>query len=127
LPSKVAFENYSFDFSAHTRPIAYTTYGNALELINKVKINPPVADRGGAYTFDGKIADKDFEVDVEFTIQSELDSARGFMILLTQQEMLEHEFTESLIGYRQNYEGIAVYVFRHPHRENRWFVMTLQN
>jgi hypothetical protein len=49
------------------------------------------------------------------------------MILLTQQEMLEHEFTGSTIGYRQNYEGVAVYVFRHPHRANRWFVMTLQN
>ena len=49
------------------------------------------------------------------------------MILLTQQEMLENEFLESSIGYRQNYEGIALYIYRHPHRENKWFAMTLQN
>jgi len=97
---KVAYDNYSFDFSAHTRPIAYTTYGNALELVNKVKLNPAVADRAGAYKFDTKLADKDFEVDLEFTVRSDLDSARGFMVLLTQQEMLEEEFMESQIGYR---------------------------
>ena len=97
--TKVAYENYSFDFSAHTRPIAYSTAGNALELLNKVKVNPAVADRAGAYIFDVKLSDKDFVVDVEFTIQSQLSSARGFMILLTQQEMLENEFIESTIGY----------------------------
>lgn len=113
---KVAYENYSFDFSAHTRPIAYTTFGNTLELVNKVKLNPAVADRAGAYKFDTKLADKDFEIDLEFTVKSELDEARGFMVLLTQQEMLEEEFMNSSIGYRQNYEGIAVYIFRHPHQ-----------
>ena len=49
------------------------------------------------------------------------------MVLLTQQEMMENEFLESSIGYRQNYEGIALYIYRHPHRENKWFAMTLQN
>ena len=39
--------------------------------------------------------------------------------------MLEEEFTESVLGYRQDFEGIVVYVFRHPHREDKWFVMTL--
>ena len=34
---------------------------------------------------------------------------------------------ESDLGYRQNYEGTALYIFRHPHRENKWFAMTLQN
>lgn len=27
------YENYSFDFSAHERPIAYTNIGNTLELV----------------------------------------------------------------------------------------------
>ena len=49
------------------------------------------------------------------------------MILLTQQQMLEQEFIESNLGYRQNYEGAVLYIFRHPHRENKWFAMTLQN
>ena len=125
--AKEHYENYSFDFSAHERPIAYTTIGNALELVNKVKVNPAVGDRGGAYVLDELIRDKDFEVEVEFTLQGDLDSSRGFMILLTQEEMLEQNFLTSTLGYRQDYEGFAVFVFRHPHRENKWFVMTLQN
>ena len=36
------YENYSFDFSAHERPIAYTNIGNTLELVSKVKVNPNV-------------------------------------------------------------------------------------
>ena len=125
VPQKEDYVNYSFDFSAHTRPIAYVTHGNALELNNKVKVNPAVANRGGAYVFDSTISDKDFEIEVEFTIQSPLDQARGFMLLLTQQEMLEQEFEESTIGYRQNYEGAGVYVFRHPHKDNKWYAMLL--
>lgn len=39
------------------RPIAYSTLGNAIELMNKVKVNPAVADKGGAYVFDGVIED----------------------------------------------------------------------
>ena len=66
--TKVAYDNYSFDFSAHTRQIAYTTAGNALELLNKVKVNPAVPDRTGAYILDVKMTDKDFVVDVEFTV-----------------------------------------------------------
>ena len=54
---KEVYEHYSFDFSAHERPIAYSTIGNALELVNKVKVNPAVADRGGAYLFDAHIKD----------------------------------------------------------------------
>ena len=73
VPLKEDYVNYSFDFSAHTRPIAYVTYGNALELVNKVKVNPDVANRGGAYLFDSTISDKDFEIEVEFSIQSPLD------------------------------------------------------
>ena len=29
---KSVYENYSFDFSAHRRPIAYSSYGNTVEL-----------------------------------------------------------------------------------------------
>ena len=34
---------------------------------------------------------------------------------------------DSEIGYRQDYEGIGVYVFRHPSKNDEWQVMTLQN
>ena len=111
---KKAYENYSFDFSAHTRPIAYTTYGNTLELNNKVKLIPAVPSRGGAYIFDKKIEDKDFEIEMEFTMQSDLHESRGFMVFLTQHEVLEEEIEQHELGYRQNYEGTAVYVFRNP-------------
>ena len=86
-----------------------------------------MSERAGAYVFDSVLRDKEFEVELEFTVQSELDKANGFMTLLTQHEMYEAEFTESVIGYRQNFEGIGVFVFRHPHRDNKWFAMTLQN
>ena len=41
--------------------------------------------------------------------------------------MLEDEFLESAIGYRQDYEGVGIYVFRHPAKNDQWHVMTLQN
>ena len=80
------YENYSFDFSAHKRPIAYTTYGNALELNSKVKLNPAVDNRYGAYVFDGKLKDEVFEIEMEFTVASELNRSRGFMMILSQNE-----------------------------------------
>ena len=60
-------------------------------------------------------------------MQSELTNARGFMLVLTQNEPVEEDFIESAIGYRQDYEGIGVYVFRHALRDNKWFAMVLQN
>ena len=123
---KVPYENYSFDFSAHTRPLAYTTFGNTLELYNKVKLNPGVSDRGGAYVLDQKIDDKDFEVDLEFTVHGILSKTRGFMLILQQQEFLEEDFMISNLGYKQDYEGIGVYIFRQP-ENNKWYAMTLQN
>ena len=36
------YENYSFDYSAHKTPIAYSSYGNAIELTRKVKLSSKV-------------------------------------------------------------------------------------
>lgn len=33
-------EPYTFDYSAHRAPLAYDTYGTALELLKKVKLVP---------------------------------------------------------------------------------------
>ena len=54
--SKQVYENYSFDYSAHKLPLAYTTYGNAVELNHKVKLNSIVANRGGAIVLQRPIA-----------------------------------------------------------------------
>jgi hypothetical protein len=34
----VELENYSFDYSAHKVPIAYSTYATSLELFSKAKL-----------------------------------------------------------------------------------------
>ena len=46
--SKQIYENYSFDYSAHKLPLAYSTYGNAVELNHKVKLNSKIMNRSGA-------------------------------------------------------------------------------
>lgn len=66
------------------------------------------------------------EFDIEFTIQSELAKSRGFMVYFLQNEIDEDDFIKSDLGYRQDYEGIGIYVFRNSVRENKWYVMTLQ-
>lgn len=99
----LVYENYSFNFSEHKRPIAYQTLGNALELNSKIKLNPRVANRGGAIVLDTPIRDKTFTAQLEFTMQSDLDQARGLMILLTQHEITEEEIDEQNIGIKQNF------------------------
>ena len=69
---------------------------------------------------------KEVEFDIEFTIRSELAKSRGFQAIFTQNELYAEDFEESELGYRTDYEGVGVYVFRNPMRENKWFVMTLQ-
>ena len=46
--AKEVYENYSFDYSAHKLPLAYTTFGNAIELNHKVKLTSKIMNRGGA-------------------------------------------------------------------------------
>ena len=63
--------------------------------------------------FDKSIKDEAFEVEMEFTIQRNLNKVRGFMMMLTTHELEEKEFAESDLGYRTDFEGISVFVFRH--------------
>ena len=86
-----------------------------------------VDNRGGMYTFESVVSQKQAEITVEFTIQNELDTARGFMTVLTQEEISEEAHLSSSLGYSTSVEGITVYVFRHPYTEGKWHVMTLQN
>jgi len=120
------YENYSFDFSAHRRPIAYASLGNTVELQSKLKLLPSVPNSGGAYVLNAEVESKSVEFDIEFTINSELAKSRGLMALFTQNQLEPEDFERSDIGYRSDYEGVGVYIFRNPIRENKWFVMTLQ-
>lgn len=52
---KYPLENYSFDFSAGHRPISWIAFGNAVEMRNKVKLNPAVENKWGGLVFDGII------------------------------------------------------------------------
>ena len=60
--SKQVYENYSFDYSAHKLPLAYTTFGNAVELNHKVKLTSKIMNRGGALVLQKPIAMQEFEV-----------------------------------------------------------------
>ena len=46
------------------------------------------------------IQTREVEVDIEFTVQSDLETSRGFMVLFTQNELYPEDFEESDIGYR---------------------------
>ena len=45
LPSPQYLEHLSFDFSRHKLPVAYTTYGAAVQLQHKFNLIPDVARR----------------------------------------------------------------------------------
>ena len=60
--AKQRYDNYSFDYSAGKLPLSYTTYGNAIELHHKLKLNSGIIDRGGALVLDRSIQMEEFEV-----------------------------------------------------------------
>jgi hypothetical protein len=60
--AKNLYENYSFDYSAHKTPLAYSSYGNAIELTRKVKLSSKVMHKGGAYVLNRPITFPEFEI-----------------------------------------------------------------
>ena len=48
LDKPQVLENYSFDFSSHKLPVAYSTYGAAVQIHHKYKLIPDVQSRYGA-------------------------------------------------------------------------------
>lgn len=122
--AKTVYENYSFDYSAHKMPLAYTTYGNAVELNHKVKLNSVVAGRGGAYVLDRAITLTDFEIMTEFQINTPVDQARGFQLILDTNPFREEWALQSHFGYRSDFNGLGIYVFR-SRSSGLWHVMTL--
>jgi hypothetical protein len=60
--AKQKYDNYSFDYSSGKLPLAYTTYGNAIELHHKLKLNSGIEERGGSLVLDRQISMEEFEV-----------------------------------------------------------------
>ena len=52
---KYPYKNFNFDYSSHNIPIAYTSVDNTVELFSKVKLNPSVPQKGGAYILDSPL------------------------------------------------------------------------
>ena len=97
------YEIISFDYSAHKLPLSYRSYGNTVELANKVKLNPPVPNRGGAYRLAYPLQNqKDFEVEVEFSINSELKTSRGFEMIFNEKQFdsIGLEAPENVLGFK---------------------------
>ena len=66
----------------------------------------------------------EFEVQLEFTIKSDLNEAFGFYAILTKDEFREEDLTKSWLGYRTDYPGIGVYVIMNK-TTKKWHVVTL--
>lgn len=79
-------------------PIAYTSIDNAVELHSKVKLNTLVPMKGGGYLLDVPLEQRifeEFEMDIEFTINSEIENARHLMIFFSRNEPTPKDFTAS--------------------------------
>ena len=117
---KYYLDNYSFDFSSGMRPLSWIARGNAVELMSKVKLNPSVEDKWGGYVFDGVFDQDKFEIEVEFVVNSELKDSRGLVAILSQNAISNEDFEGAPTGFRDDYEGIGIYVYRHPVRSEQW-------
>lgn len=67
----------------------------------------------------------EFEVQTEYTIQSPSETTRGTLMILQDSEFVYDDFVDSHFGYRSDYKGIGVYIFR-SYYTKKWHVMTLQ-
>ena len=54
---------------------------------------------------------QEFEVQVEFTLNSS-PTPLGFSLHLLRDEFKEEDFSQSTFGYRSDFHGICLYVFR---------------
>lgn len=52
-------------------------------------------------------------MEVELTINTDPLKARHIMVFFSHTQPTEKEFTSSVIGYRTDFEGVGVYLFRH--------------
>ena len=119
-------ENYSFDFSAHNLPKAYEYFGASVQLHHKVKLIPDVKDRYGAVVLKKRIlSDNKFQIDVEFKMNSDEDKSHGFEIMLTQTPANFPEEFHPDFGYKPDYKGLGVFLYRSEKR-GKWVSKTIQ-
>jgi len=55
---------------------------------------------------------QEFEVQVEFTLNSDKNGSLGLSLHLMRDDFKEEDFSQSTFGYRSDFHGIGLYVFR---------------
>ena len=107
--------------------MAYDTYSAAVQVHHKIKLIPDVKERYGAIVLNKPIlSDRKFGADVEFTMQSNVDSSHGFVIMLQADPPSYPDDFDPIIGVRPDYKGLGVFVYR-SERRNQWYIMAIQN
>jgi len=118
-------ENYSFDFSAHKTPLAFDTYGAAVQLHNRYKLIPDIKDRQGAIVLNKRImSDRKYEVDVEFTMKSDEMRSHGLAVMLLGEEPKLPEEFDPAFGYRTDFKGLGVFLYRSEAKKT-WHVVAV--
>ena len=100
--------------------MAYSTYGASVQLHKKYKLIPDVKNRFGAIVLNKRIqSDRKMELDVEFTFRSPEDRSHGFSIFLLGDEPRFPDEFDSLFGYRSDYKGLGIFLYRSESRK-KW-------
>ena len=105
-------------------PLAFKTFGNPIELNHKLKLNSKKGLKGSALVLTRPIKFPEFEVQVEYTINTPSDMSRGTLIILIENEFRYEDFSKSHFGYRSDYKGIGIYIFLSQVTQ-KWHFMTL--
>ena len=90
-----------------------------------MKLIPDVKDRYGAIVLNKEIKDtRSFEVDIEGLFSSNTDLSHGLAAMfLADKPEFPAEFS-SEFGYRTDYKGLAVFLFRSESR-GKWYIMAV--
>eukprot|EP00347_Sterkiella_histriomuscorum_P002804 403366740 len=110
-------EAFSFDSSLGEYPLAYVTFGSAINLENSIKLVPPAQQLSGAIFLNQPLNTPDFQFIVELEIKElankiEKDEQQGFaMWYLHHKPRFPEQFGNDL-GYITSYNGIGVFVYK---------------
>ena len=131
-------EAFSFDYSAHKSPLAYQTFHQSVELLHRTKLIPASKSNYGAVFLKKASQDENqllqlethnYEIDVEFVINSELEKSNGFAIMLLKNEPEiagGHSFFGEMNGVRRDFNGIGVFLYRSVTRQpGQWVIKIL--
>jgi hypothetical protein len=65
------------------------------------------------------LSDQKYEVDVEFTLQSNEDKSHGMAVMLTHEKPKFPEEFHDEFGYRTDFYGLGVFLYRSEYK-NKW-------